>query len=172
MAVSLHYFSGNCSSPEAQAQIKQNFIEILNASLFKEICNDPAYKDDCKVENVKVTCSEERKRRALGNPSNETFQVFNGIWTRDLAIPVRCSNQLSYEATDVGSWSLLSSQLPLKIFQDFIGISNLVEVLKNFQASRRNRNLRSSLRDNMVSFDFIPAVQYMMYFIYIYIFHS
>ena len=27
-------------------------------------------------------------------------QYFNGIWTRDLAIPVRPSNQLSYEATD------------------------------------------------------------------------
>ena len=26
--------------------------------------------------------------------------------TRDLTIPVRCSNQLSYEATDVGSWSV------------------------------------------------------------------
>ena len=25
---------------------------------------------------------------------------FNGIWIRDLAIPVSCSNQLSYEATD------------------------------------------------------------------------
>ena len=32
-------------------------------------------------------------------------QDFNGVWTRDLAIPVRRSNQLSYEATDVGSWS-------------------------------------------------------------------
>ena len=30
-------------------------------------------------------------------------QDFNGIWTRDLAIAVRCSNELSYEATDVGS---------------------------------------------------------------------
>ena len=48
--------------------------------------------------------------------------------------------------------------------------SNPVEFLKNFQASRRNKNLRSSLRDNMVSFDFLPTVQYMMYFIYI--FHS
>ena len=28
-------------------------------------------------------------------------QDFNGVWTRDLAIPVRRSNQLSYEATDV-----------------------------------------------------------------------
>ena len=27
-------------------------------------------------------------------------QDFNGIWTRDLAIPVRRSNQLSYEAID------------------------------------------------------------------------
>ena len=31
------------------------------------------------------------------------IQDFNGVWTRDLAIPVRRSNQLSYEATDVGS---------------------------------------------------------------------
>ena len=30
-------------------------------------------------------------------------QDFNGVWTRDLAIPVRRSNQLSYEATDVAS---------------------------------------------------------------------
>ena len=28
-------------------------------------------------------------------------QGFNGIWTRDLAIPVRRSNQLSYKASDV-----------------------------------------------------------------------
>ena len=33
------------------------------------------------------------------------IQDFNGAWTRDFAIPVRRSNQLSYEATDVGSWS-------------------------------------------------------------------
>ena len=37
------------------------------------------------------------------------IQDFNGVWTRDLAIPVRRSNQLSYEATDVGSWSFVSS---------------------------------------------------------------
>ena len=28
-------------------------------------------------------------------------QDFNGVWTRDLAIRVRRSNQLSYEVTDV-----------------------------------------------------------------------
>ena len=27
-------------------------------------------------------------------------QDFNGVWTRDLAIPVRRSNQLSYEVMD------------------------------------------------------------------------
>ena len=32
-------------------------------------------------------------------PENKN-QDFNGICTRDLAIPVRRSNQLSYEATD------------------------------------------------------------------------
>ena len=39
------------------------------------------------------------------------IQDFNGVWTRDLAIPVRRSNQLSYEATDVGSWSYTISSL-------------------------------------------------------------
>ena len=39
------------------------------------------------------------------------IQDFNGVWTRDLAIPVRRSNQLSYEATDVGSWSFVGSYM-------------------------------------------------------------
>ena len=33
---------------------------------------------------------------------------------RDLAIPVRCTNQLSYEATDVGNWSIMCSYVPVK----------------------------------------------------------
>ena len=41
-------------------------------------------------------------------------QDFNGVWTRDLAIPVQRSNQLSYEATDVGSLSFVSSNEPVK----------------------------------------------------------
>ena len=39
------------------------------------------------------------------------IQDFNGVWTRDLAIPMRRSNQLSYEATDVGSWSFVGSNV-------------------------------------------------------------
>ena len=41
-------------------------------------------------------------------------QDFNRVWTCDLAIPVRCSNQLSYEATDVRCWSFVSSNEPVK----------------------------------------------------------
>ena len=41
-------------------------------------------------------------------------QDFNGVWIRDLVIPVRRSNQLSYESTDIGSWSLVSSNEPVK----------------------------------------------------------
>ena len=37
------------------------------------------------------------------------IQDFNGIWTCDLAIPVRPSGQLSYEATDAGSRSIMCS---------------------------------------------------------------
>ena len=39
-------------------------------------------------------------------------QDFNGIWTRELAIPMRSSNQLSYEAT--GSWSMMCSYVRVK----------------------------------------------------------
>ena len=41
-------------------------------------------------------------------------QDFNGIWTRHFAIPVRRSNQLSYEPTDVGSWSFVRSNVPVR----------------------------------------------------------
>ena len=40
--------------------------------------------------------------------------AFNGVGTRDLPIPVRRSNQLGYEATDVGSWSFVGSNLPMR----------------------------------------------------------
>ena len=46
--------------------------------------------------------------------SLKEIQDFNGTWTRSFAIPVRCSNQLRYEATDVGSWSIMCSYVPVK----------------------------------------------------------
>jgi len=71
MAMDLHYYYGDCNTPEAQAQIKQNFIQLLNESFFKEVCQDPALKDKCKAKNVKVTCAAvdfviSRRRRSAG----------------------------------------------------------------------------------------------------------
>ena len=37
------------------------------------------------------------------------IQDFNEVWTRDFAMPVRCSNQLSYEANGAGSRSSCGS---------------------------------------------------------------
>ena len=41
-------------------------------------------------------------------------QDFNRVRTLDLAIVVRCSNQLSYEATDIGSWSFVGPKEPMR----------------------------------------------------------
>ena len=45
---------------------------------------------------------------------SELIHDFNEIWTCDLAIPMRCSNQLSHEATGVGSWSIMCLYVPVK----------------------------------------------------------
>lgn len=70
-AGALHYYTGDCTTPGAQAQIKSQFIQMLKASAMKLICNDPVYLDKCKAENVKVTCGlvdndVNRKRRETG----------------------------------------------------------------------------------------------------------
>ena len=41
-------------------------------------------------------------------------QDFNGVWSRDLAITGTMLYQLSYEATDVGSRSIVGSYVPVK----------------------------------------------------------
>ena len=42
------------------------------------------------------------------------IQDFNRVWTRDLAITDVTLYQLSYEATDVGSRSIVGSYVPVK----------------------------------------------------------
>ena len=42
------------------------------------------------------------------------IQDFNGAWTRDLANTGATLYQLSYEATDVGSRSIVGSYVPVK----------------------------------------------------------
>ena len=41
------------------------------------------------------------------------IQDFNGVWTRDLVITYAMLYQLSYEATDVGSRSIVGSYVPV-----------------------------------------------------------
>ena len=50
----------------------------------------------------------------LRNKPEKQIPDFNGIWTRDFAIPVQWSNHLSHEATNVGSWSITCSYVPVK----------------------------------------------------------
>ena len=42
------------------------------------------------------------------------IQDLKGVWTRDLAITGAILYQLSYEATDVGSSSIVGSYVPVK----------------------------------------------------------
>ena len=58
------------------------------------------------------------------------LQDFNGVWTRDLAIPVRRSNQLSYEATDGGSWSFVGSNVPVEVL-NFSGFFTQLQKLRS-----------------------------------------
>ena len=44
----------------------------------------------------------------------KNVQDFNGIWTRDVSMPVRRSNQLSYETTNVERWSIMGSYVSVK----------------------------------------------------------
>ena len=66
----LHFFSGDCSDPDVQRQIKEQFIQLLNDSVFNEVCQADTLRDRCKADNVKVTCySETRRGRSLSGES-------------------------------------------------------------------------------------------------------
>ena len=96
MAMNLHYYYGNCTTPEAQAQIKHNFIQLLNESFFKDVCQDPALKDKCKADNVKVTCDAvdsvtSRRRRSAGMATLHKVLIILRNQKHS-----RCSNQMEY----------------------------------------------------------------------------
>ena len=70
------------------------------------------------VVNTIYLCNYERSLKKIRD--------FNDIWTRDLAIPVRRSNQLSYKATDVvGGQAIFEwKRMFFQLFCDFNLISN------------------------------------------------
>ena len=65
------------------------------------------WRNDRRSERNLCNCVKkpEKKRK---------IQDFNGVWTRDLAITIAKLYQLSYEATDVGSRSIVGSYVPVK----------------------------------------------------------
>ena len=73
-------------------------------------------------------------------------QDFNRVWTRELAILVRHSNQLSYEATDVRSWSFVGPKEPVRIKYEVI-IRNIsyIELRMWNQVSYDPRSYKSNL---------------------------
>ena len=70
----LHFYSGDCSDPQVQKQIKEQFIQLLNASLFNEVCQADTLRDRCTADNVKVTCYvATRRRRSLAGEFKGIF---------------------------------------------------------------------------------------------------
>ena len=51
---------------------------------------------------------------AIGYIEAWKSQDFNRVWTSEHPILVRHSNQLSYEATDVGSWLFVGPKEPVR----------------------------------------------------------
>lgn len=63
------YYSGNCNEPEAQMQIKRNFLGIINQAFIPSSSYCRQKPADCTVENVNVYCGEaaapvRRRRRS------------------------------------------------------------------------------------------------------------
>ena len=133
-----------------------------------------------EIEDINISQVSYDPRSYKRNLRNRVckFQGFNRVGTGDLAKPVRRSNQLNYEATDVGGWSFVGSNEPVRneceviyeIFHDNryreVTGSNALETL-NFSGFyiRNCINCVHNYEDHSL-LDFTSAVQYMKYFIY------
>ena len=56
MAGGMNYYNGDCRTPEARSQIQQQFIQVLNSSVFRMVCQLLTFRDKCKAGNVDVEC--------------------------------------------------------------------------------------------------------------------
>ena len=65
------------------------------------------WRNDRRSERNLCNCVKKSEKK-------REIQDFNGVWTRDLAITIAMLYQLSYEATDVGSRSIVGSYVPVK----------------------------------------------------------
>ena len=90
-----------------------NCMIYLMSICERRILNKP-YKNCGNETKWRMILAAVNTIYAIALVSLKTIQDFNGIWTRDFAMPMWCCNQLSYEATDVGSWSIMCSYVPVK----------------------------------------------------------
>ncbi|XP_050398287.1 sushi, von Willebrand factor type A, EGF and pentraxin domain-containing protein 1 [Patella vulgata] len=68
----LYYYGGDCSSAASQAQIKQNFIQYMTTSQWKDQCLQDT---ECKIENVKVECGATTRRKRSPHPWSRATRV-------------------------------------------------------------------------------------------------
>ena len=73
-----------------------------------------SYKNCGNEMKIKKWSSQWTQFLQLRKEAWKKIQYFNGVWTRDLAITGAMLYQLSYEATDVVSRSIVGSNVPLK----------------------------------------------------------
>ena len=92
----LHYYTGDCTNPETRSQIKEQFIKILNSTVqINRVCREKAFRDKCKAENVKVTCSlvdikANRNKREAGVVLSHFLQAY----LRTLPCPLRSQSAI------------------------------------------------------------------------------
>lgn len=92
----LHYYTGDCTNPETRSQIKEQFIKILNSTVqINRVCREKAFRDKCKAENVKVTCSlvdikASRNKREAGVVLSHFLQAY----LRTLPCPLRSQSAI------------------------------------------------------------------------------
>ena len=74
----------------------------------------------------------------------EKFRTSTGFQTRDLAMPVRRSNQPRYEATDVGSWSFVGPKVRVMIENTYRKVVKQVYLHREIVKKRGGQTLHSS----------------------------
>ena len=82
-------------------------MQPTSPGMFLKAYNIPT----CYILRRKKWSSQWRQFMQLRKEAWKKIQDLKGVWTRDLAIPVQCSNNW---ATDVGSRSIVGSYVPVK----------------------------------------------------------
>ena len=118
MGVALNLFNGGVNIDLNVETTKLNFWGYLLTKTCSGILTLTTFHGklyEPRIWNQVKLWSSQLRTQFLQLPKDASkIQDFNRVWTRDLAIPVRRSNQLSYEATDVRVWSFVGSNVPVR----------------------------------------------------------